>query len=101
MRNTLAKERLNLSISTRTKARIDELIDLTDAGSAAEVIKNALMTYEALAKRVDGGDLFHVEREGVFAPLDLMIDVPGRKVSPPKLRIVESAGDSEAKAVSG
>ena len=91
----MPKERLNLSISTRTKARIDELIDLTDAGSAAEVIKNALMTYEALAKRIDSGDVFHVEREGTYAPIDLMIDVPGRKAVPPQLRVVENAASNE------
>lgn len=92
----MSKERLNLSISSRTKARIDSLIDLTDAGSAAEVIKNALMTYDSLAKRVDSGETFHFERDGVCAPLDLMIDVPGRRVMPSKLHLVKSENDTHS-----
>lgn len=74
------RERLNLSISKRTKERIDELAELTDASSAAEVIKQAILTYEALAKRLADGDAFYVEKKsGRVAPFDFLIDVPGRR----------------------
>lgn len=74
------RERLNLSVSKRTKERLDQLVELTDAASSAEVVKQAILTYEALAKRLMDGDKFYVEkRSGKLVPFDLLIDVPAAR----------------------
>lgn len=71
------RQRINLSISERTKERLENLVEVTDAASSAEVVKQAILTYEALAKRLMNGERFFVEtRSGKLAPLDLLIDVP-------------------------
>lgn len=76
------RQRINLSISERTKERLESLVEVTDAASSAEVVKQSILTYEALAKRLMNGDRFFVEtRTGKLTPLDLLIDVPTKQDS--------------------
>jgi len=90
MKNT-TKERLNLSITRRTKERIDELQALTDASTSAEVIKKAILTYEAMAKLTNEGCVFYIERDGQpLIPFDFSIDVPGRRL-PIEFRVIEGS----------
>jgi Arc/MetJ-type ribon-helix-helix transcriptional regulator len=48
--------RLQVELPPRSAARLDRLKDLTEASSAAEVLRNALRVYEELASRTEQGD---------------------------------------------
>jgi hypothetical protein len=48
--------RLQVELPPRSAARLDRLKHLTEATSAAEVLRNALRIYEELASRTEQGD---------------------------------------------
>ena len=68
--------RLHFALSERSSERLERLATKTDAASSTEVIKDALLTYEALVDRLIEGDSFYIkDRRGNLYPLDLLIDV--------------------------
>jgi hypothetical protein len=74
-------KRINLSLSDRDSERLTSLVELTNASSQTEVIKRALLTYEALASSLyEGAKFFILEKgEDTPAPLNLLIDVEPKK----------------------
>ena len=88
--------RLNLALSARAVERLEHLQEATDSSNATQVIKDALLTYEALVKWLEEGYSFFVrDPKGALVPVDLLIDVEPRK---PHLHAVEAeespAGDN-------
>ena len=74
-------KRINLSLSDRDAERLANLVDLTNASSQTEVIKRALLTYEALVLHLREGARFYImERaDSEPAPLNLLIDVEPKR----------------------
>lgn len=71
------KKKYTVLLPERTKERLDYLKDLTDAGTITEVLKNAVMVYEAVAKHLAEGDEFTVEsRNGEVSRVHFNISVP-------------------------
>ena len=48
--------RINLTLSPRTAARLDELKDISDAASTAEVVRSALRVYDFIVEQVAEGN---------------------------------------------
>lgn len=85
----MSKHRLNLVLPERSVERLEALKERTDASSVTEVVKNALMTYEALADHLSNGVVFCGRRpNGETFDVEFMIDVPRKK---PTLSLVELA----------
>ncbi|MBB2905285.1 hypothetical protein FHR76_001629 [Rhizobium sp. RAS22] len=82
-RSTAVVKRLHLGLSERDANRLSDLAELTNAASQTEVIKRALLTYEALASQLAAGAVFYVKEAGeeMPSPLNLLIDVDA---SPPR-----------------
>jgi len=69
--------RINISLPERSVQRVEALKELTDASSATEVIKHALMTYESLAEHLSNGVTFIAQTpSGDSFTVEFMIDVP-------------------------
>lgn len=70
-------KRINLALPERTKARLEDLRDLTDAGSITEVVKQAILTHESIAKHLANGVTFTATKpDGEVLEVEFMIDVP-------------------------
>ncbi|ODS87599.1 MAG: hypothetical protein BGO83_23505 [Devosia sp. 66-14] len=91
--------RLNLGLSERDAIRLADLGALTNASSQTEVIKRALLTYEALVERLaDGAEFFVQDAEDETpVPLNLLIDVEPRQRLP-RLGIVASSEQADPPA---
>ena len=75
MENDMPK-RTSLVLPDRSVQRLERLQELTGAGSATEVIRRALMTYESLAEHIRGGASFTVQKPGEEPyNVEFMIDV--------------------------
>ncbi len=76
-RNKAGVKRLNIGLSERDSARLSSLAEYTNASSDTEVIKRALLTYEALVERLIDGAEFYVMDPGdaIPAALNLLIDI--------------------------
>ena len=59
------KERITLRLPVSLYARLDELKTVTHASNVNEVLKNALLFYDALIKeRLNGNDVFVISPDG-------------------------------------
>lgn len=57
--------RITLSLSAKSMQRLDSLVEITEASSRAEVLRNALRLYEvAVISKNDGGDVLIKEENG-------------------------------------
>jgi hypothetical protein len=75
-RGAKASKRMTLVFPERTAERLARLQELTDASSATEVIRNALLVYEVIAEAAsDGGRLMQRTRDGRLEVLPITIDV--------------------------
>jgi hypothetical protein len=70
-------ERLNIVLPKRTVLRIEKLKEQTFAASRTEVIRNALLTYEALVEKVAQGNQFYICKPGddKYTPVNFVFDV--------------------------
>lgn len=82
-----SKHRINLALPQRTADRLDELRRLTDASSVTEVVKQAILTYEAIAKHLSEGVTFSATKpDGEAFEVEFMIDVPKKTISEQHLK---------------
>jgi len=59
------KERITLRLPGSLYARLDELRTVTHASNVNEVLKNALLFYDALVReRIKGNDVFVISSDG-------------------------------------
>lgn len=74
-------KRLNLALPEQTIDRINNVKDLTLATSTTDVIKAALLTYEALAEYVADGNKFYLKKDNDdnFIPVNFLFDVKKAK----------------------
>ena len=90
---TKSAKRRNFLFSERATNRLVRLVDRTDASSETEVIKNALLTYEALVDWLEEGATFFARNaRGQLIPIDLLIDV-SRPFGKPSLRTITNDDD--------
>lgn len=83
----MTKQRLSLVLPERSMERLERLKDRTDAASVAEVIRNAVMTYESIVNHLSQGATFTVHQpNGEVFDVEFLIDVPKIK---PHLRLVD------------
>ncbi len=73
-------KRLNLALPERTIARIEKIKDATMSSSYTDVIRTALLTYEALVEFASDGDKFFVKKggSGTLEPVNFLFDVEVR-----------------------
>ena len=79
------EKRLNIVLPMRTVMRIEKLKEATLAASTTEVIKSAILTYEALVENIAEGNKFYICKSGDdrFHPVNFIFDVePKRAVVP-------------------
>lgn len=75
-------KRVTLALPERTVVRLEELKELTAATSVTDVIKQAIMTYESIAKHLSSGVVFYARKpNGERVEVEFMIDVPAPKQS--------------------
>ena len=55
-------KRVQVDMPPSSYERMKRLVDITEASSAAEVIKNALRLYEAMINEVESGAEIHIKR---------------------------------------
>lgn len=59
------KERITLRLPTALYGRLDELRTITHASNVNEVLKNALLFYDALVReRLNGNDVYVISEDG-------------------------------------
>ena len=82
------RTRLNVTLSARTMARLEQLKEATDAPSITEVIKKALLTFESIADHLSKGASFAVRfPDGEVCDVEFLIDVEKPR---PALKLVKS-----------
>jgi hypothetical protein len=87
-------KRLNLELSMRAMDRIEELRRKTDATSTTQVLKDAVLTYEAIVRHLSRGEHFLIaDQRGNVTPIDFLIDVAVEESPSPSVRIVRDEGD--------
>lgn len=65
--------RLNMELSTDMRARLNKMVEATDAASQIEVIRKALGVYEwVLAEEASGAELQAVRRDGSVTRVKLL-----------------------------
>jgi hypothetical protein len=71
------EKRLNIVLPMRTVSRIESLKEKTLAASTTEVIRTAILTYEALVEHLADGNKFYVSKSGEnkFHPVNFVFDV--------------------------
>lgn len=97
-------KRMTLALPSRTASRLSRLQELTDASSAVEVIRNALLVYEVIAETAQqGGQLMFKDMSGKHHILPICVDVdqpagplPGEGVDAPALDTEENAGETRS-----
>jgi hypothetical protein len=79
--NTDSGKRLNLVLPERTMERIDKIKQLTSASSYTDVIKAALLSYEALVEFAAENKKFFVKEKGDdrFHPVTFIFDIDRKK----------------------
>jgi hypothetical protein len=72
-----SSHRLNIVLPEQTMERISKIKDLTSASSVTDVIRTAILTYEALAEFLAEGNKFYLQREddGQLIPVQFLFDV--------------------------
>jgi hypothetical protein len=72
-----SNHRLNIVLPEQTMERIGKIKDLTSASSVTDVIRTAILTYEALAEFMAEGNKFYLKKEadGSFVPVEFLFDV--------------------------
>ncbi len=64
--------RLQIIMPSKSMERVDRLVEMTEASSIAEVIRNALRVYEAVIDGAESGRPFFQEVEGKMVPVVMM-----------------------------
>jgi hypothetical protein len=84
----VSAKRLNLVLPEQAMDRINTLKELTQASSVTDVIKAALLTYEALVEfRIDGNDFYLKQNnDDKFLPVKFIFDV--KRKDKPKNNVV-------------
>lgn len=73
MKNPEKSERLNLRLSVKDVQRLNDLVELSMAGSATEVIRRALAVYEHLwSAKVSGAEVTIKGEDGTQKELYLL-----------------------------
>jgi hypothetical protein len=74
-------KRLNIVLPERTVDRINKVRALTAASSSTDVIRTAILTYEALAEYMAEGNRFYIKKDGQdqFIPVNFLFDVPFKR----------------------
>jgi hypothetical protein len=73
----MESKRVTLVLPERTVARLEEMKELTSSTSVTDVVKQAIMTYESIAKHLSNGVTFYAVRpNGERIEVEFMIDVP-------------------------
>lgn len=70
-------KRLNLALPEKTLERVENVRVATNAASATEVIRSAILTYEALVEWLGEGASFYVKDANTeqLVPVKFMIDI--------------------------
>ncbi|MEL7227530.1 MAG: hypothetical protein AAGL17_22535 [Cyanobacteria bacterium J06576_12] len=77
----MTQKRLTLAFPERTIERLEHLKDLTSASSATDVVRDAIMVYESIAKHLTNGVSFHARKpSGELVEVEFMIDVPRQEL---------------------
>jgi hypothetical protein len=71
------EKRLNIVLPMRTVSRIEKLKEQTLASTTTEVIRTAILTYEALVEKIAEGNRFYVCKPGDdrYQPVNFVFDV--------------------------
>jgi hypothetical protein len=70
-------KRVTLALPERTVERLEALKDLTASTSVTDVVKQAIMTYESIARHLASGVTFYAQKpNGERIAVEFMIDVP-------------------------
>ena len=65
-------KRVQMDLPPKSLLRLKRLQEITEAGSYAEVIRNALRLYEAIVEEQENGAEIFVKRDDVTQPLMLL-----------------------------
>jgi hypothetical protein len=69
-----ATRRVQLELPQRSMDRLLNLMDVTDASTYTEVMKNALRLYEAIIKEVESGkEIMIKEKDGKVNPFHIFV----------------------------
>jgi len=69
-----ATRRVQLELPQRSMDRLLKLMDITEASTYAEVMKNALRMYEAIIDEVeDGKEIMIKEKDGNIVPFHIFV----------------------------
>jgi hypothetical protein len=70
-------QRVNLVLPMITINRIDRLKDMTSATTTTEVIRSAILSYEALVEHISDGYKFYICKPGEerYHPVNFIFDV--------------------------
>jgi hypothetical protein len=76
-KSTSSQKRLNIVLPERTMDRINNVKELTLAPSVTDVIRTAILTYEALAEYAADGNSFFMKKDGDdrLIPVKFLFDV--------------------------
>lgn len=79
-----SQKRLNIVLPERTIERINDVKAATFASSATDVIKNAILSYEALVEYSEKGYKFYLKKDddNNFSPLHFLFDVKSNSKKP-------------------
>lgn len=75
-------KRINLVLPASTVSRIEKLKDKTDAASATEVIRSAILVYETVVEHIATGHTLHIKKigENQFHQVQFVLDVSPKTV---------------------
>ncbi|MGB0083799.1 MAG: ribbon-helix-helix protein, CopG family [Rhodomicrobiaceae bacterium] len=70
-------KRLNIVLPEQTVERINKLKNMTAASSVTDVIRTAILTYEALVEFLSDGNKFYLKNgsDSHFVPVQFLFDV--------------------------
>lgn len=70
-------KRLNIVLPEQTIDRINNIKNITAASSVTDVVRTAILTYEALVEFLSEGNKFYLKKEadGNFIPVQFLFDV--------------------------
>lgn len=76
-----SQRRLNIILPERTVERISNIKEMTLSSSVTDVIRTAVLTYEALVKFMSEGNRFYIKRDGEenLTPVEFVLDVKVKK----------------------
>lgn len=70
-RKTSSTTRFTIDLSEKSAKRLETLMNLTEAESKAEVVRNALRAFEYIVNKQEEGYDFCLMKDGVVAPAGL------------------------------